>query len=117
METIVVDIKLSSTSENTKFLRHQVTVYVLYTSLSIFNFTYLLIRIIKLNQKKFHFLMFGILQTCYCCYILEYVTVDYNYTFAFCFNEFWYLSNEMVHSIFAIKYWVLSRKISEFVTK
>ena len=43
----------------------QITVYILYSAISIANIYYLLTKILKLNNKSFHLMMFILLQMSY----------------------------------------------------
>lgn len=43
----------------------QITVYILYSAISIANIYYLLTKILKLNNKSFHLMMFIFLQMSY----------------------------------------------------
>jgi hypothetical protein len=82
------------------------------------NVFYLIMRIVNLKEKKFHLMMFVILQICYTSAILDFLMLYYKeYIAAGYFFETYYMSDEIVHSIFAIKYWSLSRKITEFISK
>ena len=97
--------------------KRAIIVFCLYGSLTILNFWYLITRIRKLEQKCFHLTMFLLLQICYSSYILEYIiylTFTNYLAIVLTYNTF-YLTNEIVHSIFVIKYWALSKKISSVV--
>lgn len=95
---------------------HMITVYVLYSTLSLINIAYLTTRVLKLKQKKFHLVMFAILQLCYCSRIADRYIWNRK-TIADCFWVTYYTSDEVAHCFFAIKYWALSRKISLLVNR
>ena len=77
-------------------------------------------RIIKLEQKNFHIMMFVILQISYIALITEWI-ITYNYGYP---NEnlmiyvcafIWELTMLIAHSIFVIKYYIISLKIAELL--
>ena len=86
---------------------------------------YFYIRILKLKNKGFHLLMFSLsLFACLSFIISEVFEAmdggDYSITFRdkcyiikSIFLGFSFLSDDIAHSIFAVKYWVLSQKISQ----
>ena len=104
----------------TKFLKEQtILVWISYSILSIVNFVYLR-EIIKLQVKAFHLMMFVILQICYFSYIIEYVLwYEYGltkYQLVTIFTDIWSAMLILAHSIFVIKYLIISLKISETLT-
>ena len=61
--------------------------------------------------------MFILLKLAYCSYVVEYYFYG-NPPIVFWLGGMgFYGLDEVVHSIFAIKYWVLSRKINEIVSQ
>ena len=63
-------------------------------------------------------MMFLILQICYISAILDFFTKYHKkYTLQTTFFSIYYMADEIVHGIFAIKYWVISRKINEIVDR
>ncbi len=63
-------------------------------------------------------MMFAILMVCYCSVIFSEYSCDtksHNLTCILSWESY-YISDEIVHTIFAIKYWVLSRKINQLVS-
>lgn len=103
--------------------------------LTVLNFYYLLRRIIFLNQKSFHLMMWTLLQLCYACALtaslLAYracttingLNLKHPELFVKTLESLLkpgheilvliyisYAIDSLVHSIFAMKYWVLSRK-------
>ncbi len=109
--------KLKGSGPTNNDIKHvEITVYILYSLLSLVNLLYYLPRIIKLEQKMFHLMMFTLLQICYCSYILLqpfYVFGKISIIASFDFS--YYTTDELIHAIFATKYWVLSRKILQIV--
>ena len=104
----------------TKFLKEQtILVWISYSILSIVNFVYLR-EIIKLQVKAFHLMMFVILQICYFSYIIEYVLwYEFGltkYQLVTIFTDIWSAMLILAHSIFVIKYLIISLKISETLT-
>ena len=94
--------------------RHAITIYVLFGILSIINITYFFTRILKLEQKQFHVMMFALLQVAYFSHLAGYIwwnQLRASFTLAAVYN----ILDESVHCIFAVKYWVLSRQISNLM--
>ncbi len=56
----------------------QITVYTFYSILSALNFIYFATRIIRLKEKRFHLLMFVLLQLSFTSCIIEYAFWDVN---------------------------------------
>ena len=102
---------------------HAILIWTLYSIATIANFVYLYC-IMKLEQKRFHIMMFLILQICYFSYITEYSIIYFVVHNGFEFigklnivaewsGNIWYLMMNIAHSIFVIKYFVISLKICE----
>ena len=98
-----------------------ILIWTLYSIATMANFVYLY-RIMKLEQKRFHLMMFLILQICYFSYITEYAIIyfllhnGYEFTGNLVVDwsgNIWYLMMNIAHSIFVIKYFVISLKICE----
>ena len=51
--------------------KDSIVVWVFYIFLSLYNLFYFKSEILKLHERQFHLMMFGILQFCYICYIAE----------------------------------------------
>ena len=92
--------------------------WVTYSILTVLNFVYLVTKIKKLEAKRFHIMMFVILQIYYianiCATIIAYkigFTISY-----WVFDYIWAISMLIAHSIFVIKYYVISLAISEILT-
>ena len=87
---------------------------MLYGSLSVINFWFLITKISKLEQKGFFILMFCLLQVCYAAYIFEHIDLlTFNSELAYYISyDLFYSMNEMVHAIFVMKYWILSKKVN-----
>lgn len=93
-----------------------IVLFVLYLILTAYNLLYFCTRILKLNLKKFHLMMFILLQLCYFSILTKSVflwfttsTDDFDILLSY---DVYYFLNEVVHSIFVVKYWVMAHKIS-----
>ena len=97
--------------------------YLVYSLLSAFNLYYAY-YILRLQSKQFHFMMFLMLQTCFVFMLVQiklFATALQLYNEGGDFMYFWKLSqglytlfwffDSLVHIIFAMKYWILSRKV------
>ena len=91
---------------------------IFFVGISVFNvYGYLIKRILKLENKSFHLMMFICLQVCYIsafisngaylCLINNTESVWLKMLYRYAFLLYWML-NVTAHSIFALKYWVLS---------
>ena len=93
----------------TKLRQGQITVYCLYGALTAINIAYLMSKIVKLTEKKFHLLMFCLIQLCCICYVIEAYSYPYiNSWLPIVFSGLNLLFNELAHSIFVIKFWVVA---------
>ena len=90
--------------------RHAITIYVLFGILSIINITYFFARILKLEQKQFHVMMFVLLQVAYFSHLCEYIWWNDDLP-SYILGGIYNILDETSHCIFAVKYWVLSRQI------
>ncbi len=93
------------------------------TLLTIANLYYLY-SFYKLEHKKFHLMMFGLLQVCFamviaaCWIYTEYLKEQSNKALYYTGDGLWHISqilNNMVHSLFVIKLWVISRKLAQSI--
>ena len=104
--------------------------FIGYSLLTILNFWYLFTYILKKNDKTFHLIMFVLIQSCYTCYILTacftfYLFPKANeesinwkfYNLSISFGGLAILFNNITQAIFAMKYWVLSKKIEEIISQ
>ena len=101
-----------------------------FLGISVFNvYVYLVKRILKLENKNFHLMMFTCLQVCYLSAFLSnaaYLWLIYNtddnalesikMLYRVSFLIYWML-NVTAHSIFALKYWVLSKKVRSLMSQ
>lgn len=96
--------------------RHFITVGVSFGILILINMYYLF-QLLKLKNKAFHLLMFTLLQLCYMCFIICYVFAWQGSKNMFLILEcpYWFLEG-LAHLVFAIKYWVLAKKLQEIRT-
>ena len=89
--------------------------WVAYSILTVLNCVYLVTKIKKLETKRFHIMMFVILQICYianiCTFIIAY-KIGFTNLFLV-FSAIWEITMLVAHSIFVIKYYVISLAISE----
>ena len=92
----------------------QITTYTLYILLTLVNLLCYLPLILQLKFKNFHLLMFLLLQTCYLSQIAVFSLLD-KFEWQLIFATFYYASDQIVHMIFDVKYWLLSRKILQYV--
>jgi hypothetical protein len=100
---------------------------IFFLGISVFNgYVYLVKRILKLENKNFHLMMFTCLQLCYLSAFISnsaYLWLIYHtecfevntcesnkMLYRVSFLIYWML-NVTAHSIFALKYWVLSQKV------
>lgn len=94
-----------------------ITVFSLYSTLSLINFYYYCTRIRPLKEKSFHRLMFTVLQVCYAFYLVEYIVYWY-FKYSKWVNilyMMYFTTNEVAHLIFVLKYWILARKIHQIM--
>lgn len=97
-------------------------VFFTYSILSLINIYYFVARIIKLEYKNFHILMFVLLQICYTTYIAEWVIIYIQHSFeksniAYYLSIISFSANELLHSVFVCKFWLISRKINNVIHK
>lgn len=84
---------------------------------------YLYRRILKLDNRRFHLMMFILIQVSFSAEIIFiglYITQlcnnqSYDVLMYGTFAVSWMIQN-IVHSIFATKYWVVSRKVNELMS-
>ena len=92
---------------------HGLTVYIGYGGLSLLNLYYL-VRVLRLKDKKFHLLMFTILEVGYLSYIMRYAEIAHaDKYWDYFFGDLYVSCDNLAHTIFVTKYWVLSRKLQE----
>lgn len=94
--------------------------FTLYSSLCLLTFyIYLYKRIGKLTEKYFHITMFAMLSLVYFCAIfdnsIKLLSLSYESTRLslgyWIMSQLQYCVNCLVHSVFAVKYWGLARKV------
>lgn len=108
-----------------------ITTFILYSFLTLMNVFYIR-KIHKLKEKKYHVFMISVLQFCYTSGICAKVVVLSQIKFKtnkltidnaklliiyFILTALFQTSNMIAHSLFATKYWLLSRKISSILKK
>lgn len=97
-------------------------VFITYSLLSLVNIYYFVARIRKLDHKSFHLTMFVLLQICYTTYIAEWAIIYQANNYApsnipYYLSTISFSANELLHSIFVCKFWLLSRKINNVMHK
>lgn len=109
--------------------------FLLFVPLLIGTFWWYLPRIMKLHQKEFHFLMLSLNVSSYVCVLLSqfFETLWYNrisqpsdlretgtislFRASKILMLVYLTTDTFVHTIFVVKYWVLSRKITQIMNK
>ena len=98
--------------------RHALVVFSLYAVLQLVNFYYLVFKVIRLKRNSYHIMMFTLFTILNISYITEYALWwEYGLTCSIYYmSTLKAISDALVHSIFVIKYLVLSMKVKEIVS-